>query len=436
MKSDFNPFSLALCRKSSFENRRVITTNLIKYSKKCDKVLCGCDEIKAISQGDGLKNCPCFQVSNDSNSKDNTIPWEYFSCGCFTSVNVVRNDFDSFILYSVIGSYDLEPINLIDFKFYYGHSKIVKQNGYCSDIKISWKCFRISCIEKDFDILNFLQELVSYWVKDKNSILTKNRLSNKYLEYLGEYYITRFDYRFDFFSDYKVPPLTFKEVFSPDSKMKYDDLVKDRHSKKIYTGWSAWNRKNHYVYTRMYQKQVEILDHWGENLYFDYLDPIYKWKVWRLEFEFGSDFTVKARWKHFLVDEFIDKSLQWMALEYVGILDKEGWFSSPKSEKPKFQDRSLLSQSRSLSMFWSIWKTLYDSWINPYHYLDFWLVKKWIDLKALEKLKKQSNSLSKDIPLLNFKFENQKEEKKNRYENILKHQLWIEQEFNSHDFYD
>jgi hypothetical protein len=40
-------------------------------------------------------------------------------------------------------------------------------------------------------------------------------------------------------------------------------------------------------------------------------------KVRRLEYEFGSDFTVKARGKHFLVDEFVDHSLEKMALEYV-----------------------------------------------------------------------------------------------------------------------
>lgn len=436
MNTNLNPFELSQNRKSSFENRRVITTNLIKYSKKCDKVLCWCDEIKAISQGDGLKQAPCFQVSNDSNSKEIFIPWEHFSCGCFSSVSVIRNDFDSFILYSVVWVYEMEAVNLIDFKFYYWHSKIVQQNWYCSDIKISWKCFRISNIENNFDILSFLQELVSYNVVDQNSILTKNRLCNKNLEYLGEYYITRYDFRFDFFSDYKIPPLTFRDVFSPNSNMKYDDLVKDRHSKKIYTGWSAWNRKNHYVYTRMYHKQVEILDHWNENLYFDYLDPIFNWKVWRLEFEFGSDFTVKARGKHYLIDEFVDKSLQKMALEYVWLKDKEGWFSSPKSQKPRFQDRSLLSQTRCLSMYWSIWKTLLDSWINPYHYLDLWLYKKWVDLKVIDRLKNESIKMSVDLKELDQKFEDQKKHKKERYENILKQQFWIESEIDSRKFLD
>jgi hypothetical protein len=77
------------------------------------------------------------------------------------------------------------PINLIDFKFYSDNSRQVNQNGYISDIHIHGKAFRISNIEgSNFDILTFLQELLSYKVKDENSILTKNVLSNKYLEYL------------------------------------------------------------------------------------------------------------------------------------------------------------------------------------------------------------------------------------------------------------
>jgi hypothetical protein len=59
---------------SEFKQRRINTKKIISYSKKCDKVLNGCDEIKAISQGDGLKTAPCFQTANDTNSKDNLIP--------------------------------------------------------------------------------------------------------------------------------------------------------------------------------------------------------------------------------------------------------------------------------------------------------------------------------------------------------------------------
>lgn len=411
--------------KSKFPQWRVNTSKLISYSQKCDKVLNGCDEIKAISQGDGLKNAPCFNVSNDSNSKDKIIPWEYFSCGCFSNVSIVLNCCATYDLYSVNGVYEGIPLNLIDFKFYSDNSRQVNQNGYISDILIHWKSFRLSNIsDSNFDILTFLQELLSYEVKDQNSILTKNKLSNKYLEYLGEYYITRYDYRFDFFSKYELPALKFRDVYSASSNIKYENLVKDRYSKKIYTGRSAWNRKNHYVYTRYYQKQVEVLDHWLEELYFDYMN--FEGKVRRLEYEFGSDFTVKARGKHFLVNEFVFHKLENMALEYVWIKVSEGWFSCPKSDKPKFSERSLLSKTRSFHMYWSIWKSMLDSGYNPYHYLDLWLMKKWLCVKDLNKLKKEAINLSVELKELDYKFENLKKERKDRYKTIYKNQLWIE----------
>jgi len=423
--SENNVFLIGQSIKSEFPQWRVNTGKLIRYAWKCEKVLNGCDEIKAISQGDGLKNAPCFKVSNDSNSKEKIIPWEYFSCGCFSNVSIVLNSCATFNLYSVIGVYEGIALNLIDFKFYSDNSRQVNQNGYISDILIHWKAFRLSNInDTNFDILTFIQELLSYEVKDKNSILTRNKLSNKYLEYLGEYYITRYDYRFDFFSKYDIQALKFRDVYSASSNIKYENLVKDRYSKKIYTGWTAWNRKNHYVYTRYYQKQVEVLDHWLEELYFDYVN--FEGKVWRLEYEFGSDFTVKARGKHFLVDEFVDKSLEKMALEYVWLKAPEGWFSCPKSDKPPFNERSLLSKTRSFHMYWSIWKSMLDCWYNPYHYLDLWLMKKGIKIDKLNELKKDAIKTSGELEELNYKFEDLKQERKNKYQEIYKNQLWIE----------
>lgn len=411
--------------KSKFPQWRVNTGKLINYSQKCDKVLNGCDEIKAISQGDGLKNAPCFNISNDTNSKEKIIPGEYFSCGCFSSVSVVCNSCATYTLYSVNWVYEGMSLTLIDFKFYSDNSRQVNQNGFISDIHIHWKAFRLTNIEDtNFDILNFLQELLSFEVKDKNSILTKNRLSNKYLEYLGEYYITRYDYRFDFFCKYSLEALKFRDVYSATSNMKHENLVKDRYSKKIYTGWSAWARKNHYVYTRYYQKQVEILDHWLEDLYFDYMN--FEGKVWRLEYEFGSDFTVKARGKHFLIDELVNHTLEDMTFEYVWIKIPEGWFSCPKSAKPSFFERSLVSQTRSLHMFRAIGKSILDSGGNPYQLLDLWLNRKGVDISKLKKLKQSAISKDKEIKVLNFKFENYKKDKKDMYDKIYKNQLWIE----------
>jgi len=414
-----NPFLEAQTKRRDFQWFRVNTNNLKNYSLKCDRVLFGCDEIKAISVWDGLKFARCFRVPNDTNSKDLPLVIENFSQKVFDSITIIRDNYDSFDKYSVMVVYDgLSPFCLMEFRFYKPHSRIVKQNHYCSDITIHWKCFRISCLE-NFDILTFLQELLCYE-------LTSDTISYKQiLQSLWEYYITRYDFRFDFFHRNDLSCLKFWEVFSPNSRLKKKDdneLVKNRKSWKIYSWWSAWNRKNHYVYVRMYQKKVEILDNNLEDLYNDYVN--YDGKIWRLEFEFGSDFTKKARWKHFLVDEFVDKWLEKMAFEYVWIKTPEGWFSCPKSVKPKFKDRSLVSKTRSLSMFWSIWKSLFDSWLNPHFYLDAWLVKNWVPFEDISSLNKPYNI--EDLRLLDFKFEDYKKQKKEMYENIFKNQLWFE----------
>ena len=93
-------------------------------------------------------------------------------------------------------------------------------------------------------------------------------------------------------------------------------------------------------------------------------------------------------------------------------------------EKPKFKDRSLVSKTRSLSMFWSIWKALFDSWLNPHFYLDAWLVKKWISIDEISSMNKPYTI--EDLKLLDFKFEDYKKQKKEMYENIFKNQLWFE----------
>ena len=141
--------------KSEFPQWRVNTWKLISYSQKCDKILNWCDEIKAISQGDGLKNAPCFKVSNDTNSKEKVIPWEYFSCGCFSSVSIVLNNCATFNLFSVFGVYEGMSLNLMDFKFYSDNSRQVNQNGYISDILINEKPFNVSKYRKynHFDLL-------------------------------------------------------------------------------------------------------------------------------------------------------------------------------------------------------------------------------------------------------------------------------------------
>ena len=53
-------------------------------------------------------------------------------------------------------------------------------------------------------------------------------------------------------------------------------------------------------------------------------------------------------------------------------------------------------------------------------------MKKGNTIKQLDKLKTQAIWKEKELEILNYKFENYKKEKKERYEKIYKNQLWIE----------
>ena len=145
-------------------------------------------------------------------------------------------------------------------------------------------------------------------------------------------------------------------------------MVIDRHSKKIYTGWTAWNRKDKYVYVRMYQKQIESLDKWHAELYADYLD--YEGQVWRLEFEFLSKFTT-ARfpnwWWYSFFDEFYDHKLTKQIFEYLWVSEKNGYFSKPKNKiETPFNRLSLHRQQALITQTMNNIVKIHRWWINPF----------------------------------------------------------------------
>lgn len=341
------------CFVSKRSNIRV--KNLQKYASKCDNITYWIDELKLISPWDLLKTCPCFQIWNDTNSKEKSLDCSKFLDCVFDSVVVSLDCFDNFNLYKVIGVYEWKAYNLIDFKFYYLDSQISKQNHYLSDFLIHWKAWRLQVVSWwKFNIKQFLIDLLTYDVKH----------SERFLKALNEYYITREDYRIDFFHNNEIKHLNYEDVFLSDSRKNVDNLVIDRKSKKIYTGWTAWNRKDKYVYTRLYQKQVEALDKWHGELYMDYLE--YEWKVWRLEFEFGSKFTT-ARKKVSFFGEFDNHELSHQIFEYLGLSPKNWYFSKPKnkleiplSKLDPYRQKRIITQTMN-----NIVK-LHKANINPY----------------------------------------------------------------------
>lgn len=341
------------CFDSKRSNIRV--KNLKKYSLQCENITYWIDELKLISPWDLLKNCPCFQIWNDTNSKEKSLDCSKFDNCIFDSIVISLDCFDNFNLYKVVWVYEWKAYNLIDFKFYYLDSQKATQNHYLSDFLIHWKAWRLQVVSwGKFNIWDFLVNLVSY---DVNHV-------DKFIVALWKYYITREDFRIDFFHPNNVKHLKYEDVFTANARKNIDNLVIDRHSKKIYTGWTAWNRKDKYVYTRMYQKQVEALDKWHGELYIDYLE--YEWKVWRLEFEFGSKFTT-ARKKVSFFDEFYNHELSNQIFEYLWLSPKNWYFSKPKNKIDiPFSKLDPYRQKRIITQTINNISKIHQAWYNPF----------------------------------------------------------------------
>lgn len=343
------------CHTSKRSNIRL--KNLQKYALKCEEVTYWCDEMKLISQNDILLNCPCFQIVNNNytNSKDVPLDISQFEDCIFDSISIILDVFQSCLLYKVMWVYEWISYNLMDFRFFTDDSQKATVNWYSSDLLIHWKAWRLQVVSWwKFNIYTFVNDLISYGCRQRD----------RFLVWLESYYITRFDFRFDFFHSNDIKHLKYEDVFTLSARKKYDNLVVDHKSKKIYTWWTCWNRKDKYIYTRMYQKQVEALDKNLTELYNDYIN--YDWKVRRLEFEFLSKFTT-ARHKISLSDEFIDHTLTKQVFEYVWLSEKHWYFSKPKNKLDiPFEKLSLVKQKRIITQTYNNVVKLHKAWINPY----------------------------------------------------------------------
>lgn len=413
---DQNLFSECFTNKKT----KIKVKTMQKYALQCDKITWWCDEIKMISKGDYLSNCPCFQkiVYNWTNSKDVLLDVSKFNDCIFDSISITLDVFQNCLLYKVLGVYEWNSYDLIDFRFYSLDSQKAKINWYLSDILIHWKAWRLQVVSWwKFNIYDFITDLVCYDVKQ----------NDRYLIALEEYYITRFDFRIDFFHKNEIKHLSYNDVYSINARKWVDNLVIDKKSKKIYTGRTAWNRKDKYVYTRMYQKQVEALDKWHWELYFDYLD--YEWKVWRLEFEFGSKFTT-ARKNISLSDEFINHELSKQVFEYIWLSEKMWYFSKPKNKiDVPFKKLSIFKQKRIITQTINNNKKLALGGINPYLLVNEAFKQISMancDRQVLENYF-QDSLWGESFDYLLERLEKSKITTKEIYDRIYKNQLWIDQ---------
>ena len=380
------------------KNKRAINTEaLYKFSLKCDDIKWGCDWMTFVSlENNSLKLlCPCFnRIVNDTNSDQLVIPWNEIENNPFESISVKRltpnpsqEYFDIFVVY------EWETYHLMQFWFYKDAEPWKK---IMADFKIYWQCFRLqSILNNQFLILWFIPSLLSWWLVDKklkeklvrsveeNDI---NDLENYFIDMFtmddeddellvmkafSTYYLTRYDFRIDFFHPdrnfVKIPKYDAiritkrKHWDTPFENFEPSQYVPKWYLDHDYTWYTVWKRSNKYAYLRFYHKQVDIFRTWEKTLYYDYIK--YSGSVWRLEFEFGSRFTTSDT-KYDFMDAF--HSFQKRVFEYLGINEKTSPFSKfyelwwvPFNEKSQFQKSIMIWQ------YASIWDKFKKAWINP-----------------------------------------------------------------------
>ena len=396
-----NPFEKITYSTDNCKTNRTINTKSLQiYSKKCDTVLYRCDWITALSKEDTLRYCPIFDIPNDTNSPDKFLPMEDFlvsninessSNWGFINIQVIewatitrisKTPDEEIYMINVVYEWNTFPI--MRFGFYSENSPKCRQNWYRAKLDIYWKAFRMEDITWGaFSIANFLRCLFLRYCD--------------YYDILGKYYITRYDYKFDFFTPKGENFPSYIDIFRRKRKAIWErknvwlEIQKKgnpwncpywfTNSKgELITGWSLWKKKDQYIFTRLYHKQVEIFDNNLWDLYRDYLD--YKGEIWRLEFEFGSRFC-GARGNVFLFDELNNWRLSRIVFEYLWIIPKNWYFSKKYQLHIPFEKKSALQKKRMYSMYLNTTKQYKENSINPFAIVSLWLteseIKHYID---------------------------------------------------------
>ena len=176
----------------------------------------------------------------------------------------------------------------------------------------------------------------------------------------------------------------------------------------------------------MYQKQIESLDKWHWELYIDYLE--YPWKVWRLEFEFLSKFTT-ARDKISFSDEFHNHKLTKQVFEYLGVSEKNWYFSKPKNKiEIPFDKLSAYQKKRYITQLKNTAIKVYKGGINPYTIINQAILEyhPWSDRQFIEEIFNDSIFSGENYEDIIKKIESSKITTKDLYDRLYQNQLWID----------
>ena len=222
------------------------------------------------------------------------------------------------------------------------------------------------------NIDNILWGSVSSFFKNNNSLFDlyqKDLLSNSIIiQKLNQFYITRFDYCFDFFMKKGVNSVDFHRLFrgkdlnftpylwgSGEIPSEYENYINYDKRWHMDTGWLYQNKNKKGVSVRCYDKQVKLILDWQCDFYTEYMND--KYKVWRLEFEFHSDFCCpsdKKRWYNgrvYLLDELYNYTLSIRALSYLWLSQQKDIFYKKYPVVVDWDNRTYLWQYQFLKKF-------------------------------------------------------------------------------------
>lgn len=354
--------------RACYKKSAVKTLKLKQLSYMCDNLLWWYDYLTMVSYAsDLLIEAPCFQwVRNSTNNAQFFVPGSELENCPFDMVNITLSEKGKVSTYMVSVSYDNQPINLCRFVFFWS-----SEWNLMSQIDIYGKAWRLqSAMNNEFLIESFVRSLVMWWLSE-DDIDSIDMIQQAFFTY----YITRADFRIDFWS---------KDKGFYDNIIHPYDLLKNKMSGKSeyyndawdrYTSKNVWKKENKYIYVRFYDKKQEINDDNTQFLYSDYYN--YEWNIWRLEFQFMSRFCT-ARNKVNWFDLFIDNKLTKQIFEYIGLDIKKGAFSRFYSPQKIPFDKLPVWKKKSIgTRLINTVDYLMDNGINPFSFIDAVYKIKW-----------------------------------------------------------
>ena len=363
--------------RSCYKKSAIKTLKLKQLSQMCDNIMRWYDYLTLISyDSDYLLTCPCFRsVKNSSNNAQFFIPWSELEKCPFDFVNITLSEKWKVSTYMVSVSYNNQPINLCRFVFFWS-----SKWNLMSQIDIYGKAWRLqSAYNNDFLLDSFIRSLilrnVEYLYQDD------------YIETFFTYYVSRADFRIDFWSRDKN---FYDNIIHPYDLLKNKMSGKSEYYNKewkLFTSKNVWRKENKYIYVRFYDKKQEILDDNTQFLYSDYYN--YNWNIWRLEFQFMSRFTT-ARHKYNFWDIFIwfhedlikddkfNNTLTLQIFEYLWLSEKNGCFSRFYSPEEIPFDKLPLRKKKSIgTRLKNTLEYLSSNWINPLGFIDAVYMLEW-----------------------------------------------------------